>query len=99
MGYLVKKYFQIAVKHEELKVIMHPVIQQLITTKWEQFGQYSVVFKMSVYLTYLVVWTVLAGLLPDDGDYYSKKDNRLYWRLPLEVLCIVLTFYFLVKVY
>ena len=91
--------FQIAVKHEELKVIMHPVIQQLIRTKWEQFGQYKVVFKISVYLLYLSLWTILAGLLPENpGDIYTTKANTVYWRLPLEVLCMGLTLYFLIKV-
>lgn len=77
---------------------MHPAMQALIKTKWELFGRLGASGGFLVHFIYVCLWTLLAVTLPRDANYYTKKHWRLYWRLPLEVLSVFMTFYFILKV-
>lgn len=88
--------FQLAVQLEEFDVIMHPVMQQLIKEKWNKFGKWGAVIDASIHFFYILIWTFLGIFLPKDGKYYSKP--RIYWSLPLELLGVLLTLYFLLHV-
>ena len=67
---------QIAVKHNELKVIQHPAMQELIKTKWRLFGRLGASGAFTFHFAYVCLWTVLAVTLPRDGAYYTKDHYR-----------------------
>ena len=75
---------------------MHPAMQQLIKAKWHLFGKYGASAQFIFHLAYVVIWTLLAVFLPRDGNFY--ENGGVYWRLPLEILSVVLTFYFIISV-
>ena len=92
---------QMAVRHGELSVIMHPVMQRLIKTKWEMYGQFGASVVFIIHFSYVLIWTLLGIFLPRDMDYYSTDTitGGAYWRLPLEILNVVVTICFIMKVW
>ena len=89
-------FFQLAVKHCEYNVIMHPVMQQLIKTKWLLFGRLGASVEFIIHLIFCIVWSVLGILLPRDGLYYGK--DGINWRVPVEIFGVFLTLFFILKV-
>ena len=87
--------FQIAVSNFENNVIMHPVMQQLIRTKWNLFGKVGAAIEFTIHLIFCIVWTVLGIFLNRNGDYYG---TGAYWRIPIESFGVCITFFFILKV-
>ena len=48
---------QLAVEHQDIEIIMHPVMQMLIRQKWNQFGRFGAIFSASIHLFYIMLWT------------------------------------------
>lgn len=84
---------KLAVQLEEFDVIMHPVMQRLIKEKWHHFGRFGAIIAAGIHLLYIMIWTMLAIFIPRDGDYYGGSNK--YWRIPLELLGVLLTLYFI----
>ena len=88
--------FQLAVQLEEFDIIMHPVMQHLIKEKWNQFGKFGAIIAAGIHFTYIMIWTFLAIFIARDGNYYDGTDA--YWRIPLELLGVLMTMYFILMV-
>ena len=56
---------------------------------------WGAVIAASIHFFYIMVWTLLAVFLPRNGKYY---DDGIWWKIPLELLGVVLTLYFILKV-
>ena len=74
---------------------MHKVIQELLKEKWRIFGRFGAILAVSIHFFYVSIWIWLAIFLPPGGKYY---ESGIVWRLCLEILGVMLTFYFIVKV-
>ena len=77
---------------------MHPVMQQLISTKWDLFGKWASIFAAGFHFVYIMIWTWLAIFLPSDGKTFYKPISKYWWRLCLELLGCLMTLYFIAKV-
>lgn len=78
---------------EEFDIIMHPVMQNLIKEKWNTFGRLGAIISASIHFIYIMIWTMLAIFIPRDKKYYGGTGK--YWRIPLELLGVLLTLYFI----
>ncbi|XP_065055117.1 uncharacterized protein LOC135683708 [Rhopilema esculentum] len=87
---------KVAVRCQEFEILMHPVIQRLISVKWNQFGKWASVFGASFHLVYIMIWTWLAIFLPSDGNFYNPP-SKFWWRIILEFLGCMMTLYFILK--
>ena len=90
-------FSKVAVRCQEFEILMHPVIQRLISVKWNQFGKWASVFGASFHLVYIMIWTWLAIFLPSDGNFYNPP-SKFWWRIILEFLGCLMTLYFILKV-
>ena len=70
---------------------MHPLFQRLIEVKWQFFGMrvWLGIF-LNVLLT--VAYTVLGITHPTNVDNYYFPFSKNGWRIPLEILVLILTF-------
>eukprot|EP00111_Clytia_hemisphaerica_P011884 TCONS_00034914-protein len=84
---------KLAVQLEEFDIIMHPVMQRLIKEKWNKFGRFGAIIAASIHLIYIMIWTMLAIFIPRDGNYYGGSEK--YWRIPLELMGVLMTLYFI----
>ena len=57
--------------------------------------RFGAIFAASIHLFYIMLWTWLAIFLPKDGKYY---EQGIEWKVFLEVIGVILTFYFLIKI-
>lgn len=85
---------KLAVQLQEFDVIMHPVMQQLIKTKWNLYGKIGSVIGASIHLLYIMIWTSLAIVLPGDGNYYGGGN---WWRIPIELIGVLMTLIFVAR--
>ena len=70
---------------------MHPIFQRLIEVKWGFFGKRAwLKIFLNVLLT--VVYTVLGITHPGNAKSYYFPLSKESWRIPLEVLVLILTF-------
>jgi len=84
------------VQLEEFDIIMHPVMQRLIKEKWNQFGRFGAIIAAGIHFVYIMIWTFLAIFIARDGKHYEGTD--IYWRMPLELIGVLLTLYFILMV-
>lgn len=75
---------------------MHPVMQNLIKEKWNTFGRLGAIIAASIHFVYIMIWTMLAIFIPRDGTYYDGTEA--YWRIPVELMGVLLTLYFILTV-
>ena len=71
---------------------MHPIFQRLIEVKWHFFGKRA---WLGIFLNILltITYTVLGIAHPNnEEDSYYLPLSMNYWRIPLEVLIVILTF-------
>ena len=71
-------------------------MQHLIQQKWNQFGRLGAIIAASIHFLYIMIWTMLAIFIPRDKNYYGGADK--YWRIPVEILGVVMTLYFILTV-
>ena len=70
---------------------MHPIFQRLIEVKWGFFGKRAwLEIFLNVLLT--VAYTVLGITHPTEVNSYYFPFSKNGWRIPLEVLVVILTF-------
>ena len=84
---------EIAVQNERFDIILHPIMQRLITVKWQMYAKRSAVSDLVLNLLYTMIWTVIGVTIPRYGHelYFPLKDH--IWRLVFAALVILLTLY------
>ncbi|XP_065664110.1 transient receptor potential cation channel subfamily A member 1 [Hydra vulgaris] len=86
---------KMAVELKEFDVIMHPVMQEMIKQKWNQFGKFGALLTAFIHITYIMIWTWLGIFLPRGKEGYYK--NGVYWKIPIELIAVLMTFFFIIK--
>ena len=95
--YMAKTPLESITAHNDLNLVMHPVIQKSIETKWKLFGRMDAIKKLSITFLYLLCWLVLAYNFSDEGEFYYSKDKQLAqhaWTIVFELLIILFASYF-----
>ena len=86
-----------AVVSNKVAIIMHPVMQCLIATKWERFGRRWAWFDFVLNMTSAIIWTVMGVTLPTEYSSLYNPAGRMWWRMVLACLALLLTFYELLR--
>ncbi|XP_051507002.1 transient receptor potential channel pyrexia-like [Myxocyprinus asiaticus] len=79
------------VNQGKLDLIMHPVVQKLITVKWNLYGRTGAWILLLLNFLFIVSWTTVAisVSVTEEGDRYVLPQD--WWRVLLLVLALVLT--------
>ncbi|XP_063309058.1 transient receptor potential cation channel subfamily A member 1-like [Pelobates fuscus] len=89
---------EVIVHSRQLDIIMHPVIQKLIETKWISFGRKNIAIMLSLNLLFILSWTALgiASSLPrtEEVPYKFPEDS---WRIIVIFIALGLTLYQIVE--
>ena len=82
---------QAVVEMSCFELIMHPIFQRLIEVKWGFFGMRA---WLGIFLNVLltVAYTILGITHPNNVKHYYQPFTKNGWRIPLEVLVVLLTF-------
>eukprot|EP00794_Sanderia_malayensis_P006243 gene6243-6962_t len=91
-----KTVLEMIVIYKETDLVMHPVIQKMISVKWNLFARKKSLIDLFVNLFYTIIIFVLALLVPRDGKPYTPLEKKA-WRIVLEVIFFGLTIYFVIK--
>lgn len=86
-----------AVVSNSIKIIMHPVMQCLIVTKWEQFVKRWAWFNFVVSTLSAVIWTTMGATLPLENGKLYNPPHKTWWRIVLASIALLLTFYEIVR--
>ena len=97
--HLLNLLLQMIVEYNELSLIVHPVILNLIQLKWDLFGKKNAILLLAVNAIYTLIWTAIGVTLPMDHatSFYSPLKEK-WWRLLLEVVGSSMTMVFIVQV-
>ena len=102
-NYLYLYSLQAIVRNEDTQLIMHPVIQRLLSKKRTQFGLKAFLIELLLNIVFTCIWTALTVTLPIPlqyktriNFYYPLKEN--IWRIVLEGIGTLLVMVFIVKV-
>ena len=52
------------VRAQNQDLVKHPMIKEMISTKWNQFGLFGVIYDISIYVLTLVAWSILVLIRP-----------------------------------
>lgn len=95
-----KSPLEVITANNDHYLIMHPVIQKCIETKWDAFGRKDTICESLVVTTYLTSWLVLAYMFSDHEEFYfdnkGEHDNHS-WKIIFELIICVSTIYFFYK--
>ena len=82
---------EIAVQNQRFDILLHPVMQRLISVKWRMYGKWGAIQALVMNLVYTILWSVIGVSLPKTGRemYEPLKEN--VWRLLIGILLILLT--------
>nr|AOR07029.1 transient receptor potential channel-like protein [Saccoglossus kowalevskii] len=86
---------QVIVEYKQLDLIIHPVIQQLIKTKWKRFGRRGAWKQTILNFIFIMLWTVIGVTLPKDSDQYNFP--LAIWRVILEALALAFTLFQIIQ--
>ena len=86
-----------AVVSESADIIMHPVMQRLIETKWEKFGKRWAWFDFFVNTMSAITWTIMGVTLPLDNVELYNPLQKTWWRMVLACVALLLTIYEILK--
>ena len=86
-----------AVASNCVNIIMHPVMQCLIATKWERFGRRWAWFDFILNLVSAIIWTSMGVTLPLDHNSLYNPPVDKWWRMVLASVALLLTFYELIR--
>ncbi|XP_051879492.1 transient receptor potential channel pyrexia-like [Pristis pectinata] len=89
-----KSLLEVIVQFRQLDLIMHPVVQKLITIKWKRFGMRGVGIMLTLNILFIISWTVL-GLSSSLANVkqLSYELPGDWWRVLLATIAIGLTAY------
>jgi hypothetical protein len=82
-----------AVVSNSVNIIMHPVMQCLIVTKWERFGRRWAWFDFVLNMVSAIIWTTMGVTLPLDHNSLYNPPREKWWRMVLACIALLLTFY------
>ena len=85
------------VVYKETDLVMHPVIQKMISVKWNKFARLKSWIELIINLVYTLIWIILALLIPRDGKFHTPLTSKP-WRIVLEAIFVILSVYFAIKV-
>ncbi|XP_028403236.1 transient receptor potential cation channel subfamily A member 1-like isoform X2 [Dendronephthya gigantea] len=86
-----------AVASNCVQIIMHPVMQCLIATKWGRFGRRWAWFDFVLNMTSAIIWTAMGVTLPLEHDTLYNPPHEKWWRMVLACLALLLTMYELLR--
>lgn len=86
-----------AVASNNVSIIMHPVMQCLVATKWERFGRRWAWFDFVVNMMSAVIWTAMGVTLPLDHNLLYSPPSETWWRMGLACSALLLTFHELLR--
>ena len=72
-------------------LIKHPVVKEMIKTKWSQFGIFGCIYDLLLYFFTLIIWSLMTVMKPYDQESYTEQ----YTEHIIEVIALLL---FLVQV-
>ena len=82
---------EMAVKKRCFFIVMHPVVQRLITLKWDYYGKSGAIFDLMLNLTYTILWTILSlALCYQATDIYLPLGSK-GWLLGVVIVIIIMT--------
>ena len=86
-----------AVAANAVNIIMHPVMQCLVATKWEKFGRRWAWFDFILNLISAIIWTTMGVTLPLEHNLLYNPPHEKWWRMGLACIALFLTFYELLR--
>ncbi|XP_066918274.1 transient receptor potential channel pyrexia-like [Clytia hemisphaerica] len=94
------------IKHNESRLIMHPVIQRLLAKKSELYGRRYFLSNLLINFVFTLIWTALTIGLPgpEKVENTSKKlsfyrpVSENMWRIILEIIGLLMVIYFVLKI-
>ncbi|XP_013391389.1 transient receptor potential cation channel subfamily V member 1 isoform X2 [Lingula anatina] len=80
---------QAIVTAKQFDLVMHPVVQRLISIQWQQFGRTGAWLNMMLNLLFILVWSAIAVV---NGTYVVEDQQREHvgYELPQDVWRVVL---------
>lgn len=99
-GHLAISPLEAITTHDDMDLIMHPVVQRAIEMKWNLFGRKDTLWKLFITMVYLICWLVLAYYFSDRGEFYYDSNGEWShhaWTIVLEFFIIVFALYFYFK--
>lgn len=72
------------VKTHNIELIKHPVIKEMIDTKWSQFGIFGCIYELLFYLFVLVVWSSQVVL-----NTYQEGDSNTDFSIVADGIAII----------
>ena len=82
---------EIAVQNKRYDIILHPVMQRLISVKWKMYGKWGAIQELVLNLVYTILWSVIGVSLPKTGREMYEPLGENIWRLVIGILLILLT--------
>ncbi len=92
-------YLQMIVLYNELNLIMHPVILQLVKLKWSMFGQKFAIINVLINVFYTIVWTAIAIVAEKKHvtTHYTPMKDHVF-KIIVEALGVIMTLVFIIQV-
>ena len=83
-----------------MNLLLHPVFRQLVAVKWDKFARIRQSMQLFTQLFFVLIWSIFGATTPyNTTDEYSGDNlKEIWWRLVLEVIAVLMTFYFIVLV-
>ena len=66
------------VKTKNQDLVKHPMIKEMISTKWNQFGLFGVIYDISIYVLTLIAWSIMVLIRPLGSTIDSSSPFHLF---------------------
>eukprot|EP00116_Pleurobrachia_bachei_P006803 sb/3467065/ len=66
------------VKTKNQDLVKHPMIKEMILTKWNQFGLFGVIYDISIYVLTLIAWSIMVLIRPLGSTIDSSSPFHLF---------------------
>ena len=66
------------VKAQNQDLVKHPMIKEMIATKWNQFGLFGVIYDISVYVLTLIAWSIMVLIRPLGSTVESSTPFHMF---------------------
>ncbi|XP_077991567.1 polycystin-2-like [Glandiceps talaboti] len=86
---------EVIVASNQLDNITHPAIQELLDVKWEQFARRDAVIDFIFDFVFIILWSSLAVIKPDERACYSFPGDG--WRVALWIIAIGYTVFLIIQ--
>ena len=84
-----------------MNLLLHPVFRELIRIKWKLFARFEHIKQMCIQFLFVILWSIIGLTTPVDAtsEYTKKSIISVWYRVPLEILGVLLTLYFIYQVH